>query len=262
MSEYANITIGKYDFFSSRNEVRSLLYIFSPEDFKQIIGEEYNEYKYITTVKKAKEILDATGYTLTKLKNFFKEITQSEEFDELFDDELKITKKKYNFDDWLKSIIDISNLLASKGYNYEEPIKRKNSIENLILKTVNYDFIGDDYFWEIPNEYLKLNDDLLIFRAILESFNDDIEVSLDYTWIVEGGYCDINLPKEWFEIERTIILTEGKFDAYVLENIISLLYPHLKKCFYFMDFDMPKIQRQYKFFDTLYKSFYRCKNKK
>ena len=24
---------------------------------------------------------------------------------------------------------------------------------------------------------------------------------------------------------------------------------------------MPKIQRQYKFFDTLYKSFYRCKNK-
>ena len=174
MSEYANITIGKYEFFSSRNEVRSLLYIFSPEDYKQIIGKEYNEHKYITTVKKAKEILDATGYTLTKLKSFFEKITESEEFNELFDDELKITKEIYNFDDWLKSIINISNLLANKGYNYENPIKGQNFLEDLILQTVNYNFMGEEYFWGIPNEYLKSNDDLLIFRAILESFNDNI----------------------------------------------------------------------------------------
>ena len=108
------------------------------------------------------------------MKSFFEKITESEEFNELFDDELKITKEIYNFDDWLKSIINISNLLANKGYNYENPIKGQNFLEDLILQTVNYNFMGEEYFWGIPNEYLKSNDDLLIFRAILESFNDNI----------------------------------------------------------------------------------------
>lgn len=241
MSEYATISIGKYAFLTERNDVRSLLYFFSPEEFVQT---SKDEYQYITTVKKAKEILDATGYTLTRLERKFSEMLEIKEFEELFDEESKITKKNYTYKNWLKAIKNISIMLENEGYDYKKPIKGNNLIEKMILKTINYsDFTWNDTFWGIPNEYLKLNDDFLIFRAILESFNNDKQIVLDYTWIAKGGYCDANLPKEWFEIERTIIMTEGKFDAFVLESVIELLYPHLKNCFYFMDFDMTKVQR-------------------
>lgn len=58
-----------------KNGIRSLLYIFNPDDYIKTIekddnGEEYIYHKLITNVKKAKEILDSTGYSMTFAENF------------------------------------------------------------------------------------------------------------------------------------------------------------------------------------------------
>jgi hypothetical protein len=44
-------------------------------------------------------------------------------------------------------------------------------------------------------------------------------------------------PKEYFGSARTLVLTEGRFDAFVLSKSLELLFPHLRDYYSFMDFD-------------------------
>lgn len=267
MGSYANIKIGKYDFWWEKNGIRSLLYIFNPDDYIKTIekddnGEEYIYHKLITNVKKAKEILDSTGYSMTSAENFFNKIIKQINFDDneeviyyfnlYFSDDNEETiekiKSEYNFQNWKKTIEFATKNLILYGVehsdeNFEVKIKNlesSNIFHNLILKSLALD--NDFFYWGIPIELLSWHSDELIMRVVLECIDENEPIELDYTDLVDGGYCEEILPQSYFEIEKTRVLTEGKCDKNYIQESIALLYPHLKKCFSFMNFTKYNIE--------------------
>lgn len=280
MGSYANINIGKYNFWWEKNGIKSLLYIFNSEDYKKIIekdedGKEYTYYKLVTNVKRAKQILDSTGYSMTLAEKYFDGVIKQINFEDsdeicyyfnLYDSDdneesIKNIKNEYNFLNWKKTIELATRSLVLYGReisdtNFDVKIKKLNNnniLHNLILKSLaleNYDL-----YWGIPNDFLKLNDDIFIMRVILESLNDDEVIKLDYTDLVDGGYCEEILPKEYFDIEKTIVLTEGRSDKDYIKDSIDLLYPHLSKCFSFMNFTQYSIEGSADFLPRYIKAF-------
>lgn len=280
MGSYANIKIGKYDFWWEKNGIRSLLYIFNPDDYIKTIekddnGEEYIYHKLITNVKKAKEILDSTGYSMTSAENFFNKIIKQINFDDneeviyyfnlYFSDDNEETiekiKSEYNFQNWKKTIEFATKNLILYGVehsdeNFEVKIKNlesSNIFHNLILKSLALD--NDFFYWGIPIELLSWHADELIMRVILECIDENEPIELDYTDLVDGGYCEEILPQSYFEIEKTIVLTEGRTDRDYIQDSINLLYPHLSKCFYFMNFTQYNVEGSADFLPRYIKAF-------
>lgn len=86
MGSYANINIGKYNFWWHKDGFGNLLYIFNQNDYKKVVekdenGEIYTYYKLITNVKKAKQILDSTGYTIELAEKNFNEALKQINFE-------------------------------------------------------------------------------------------------------------------------------------------------------------------------------------
>lgn len=280
MGSYANIKIGKYDFWWEKNGIRSLLYIFNPDDYIKTIekddnGEEYIYHKLITNVKKAKEILDSTGYSMTFAENFFNKIIKQINFDDseeviyyfnlYFSDDNEETiekiKSEYNFQNWKKTLELTTKNLILYGVKILETsfdvkvknLNNKDILQNLMLKSLSLD--NDFFYWGIPLEFLKWNDDIFVMRVILEALNDDEVIELDYTDLVDSGYCEEILPKNYFDIEKTIVLTEGRTDRDYIQDSINLLYPHLSKCFSFMNFTQYNVEGSADFLPRYIKAF-------
>jgi len=75
-------------------------------------------------------------------------------------------------------------------------------------------------------------------KIILDSCSPDDEVVLDFSFL--AYWNDDCIPKALLateNVERTIVLVEGKSDKDILEFSMKHLYPHLVDLFYFMDFD-------------------------
>ncbi len=74
----------------------------------------------------------------------------------------------------------------------------------------------------------------------------------DLTDLVNGGYFSDNddfvkFATEFFDAEhrsnsKTIILTEGSSDGWIISDSLKLLYPHLADYFTFMDFKLTKME--------------------
>ena len=74
----------------------------------------------------------------------------------------------------------------------------------------------------------------------------------DVSDLIYGGYYSIEDDIPYSELimsrqtcsqqYKTIILTEGNTDTYILSESLKLLYPHLSDFFSFMDYDATKVQ--------------------
>ena len=84
-------------------------------------------------------------------------------------------------------------------------------------------------------------------RIALEACSDGDELIYDLTDLIwsdaakpEDDFVEAALgtsAKEHANASRTIILTEGRFDAFVLSESLRLLFPHLRDYYSFMDFE-------------------------
>jgi len=83
-------------------------------------------------------------------------------------------------------------------------------------------------------------------RAILELFEADELLILDYTKLVHAGYYSeqdalrdlaIEELSEGFATnQKVVILTEGSTDTLILRRTLDVLYPHLRDFYSFVDF--------------------------
>jgi hypothetical protein len=73
--------------------------------------------------------------------------------------------------------------------------------------------------------------------------------------LVDGGYCDSIQEENDFITEKIIILTEGSTDSEFISRSLKVLYPHLSKFFYFMDFGIMKVQGGVSFLAHYIKAF-------
>jgi len=133
-------------------------------------------------------------------------------------------------------------------------------IEN--LKVIYASGLETNYYgrYEGPHEdtaigYMLSNDwygypgyDLFVpLRLAIEAFENSSKLIYDLTDLGWSGYFDYDedfvqygldvSASEYSSKSKTIVLTEGKTDAWILSETFVLLYPHLKDYFSFLDFE-------------------------
>lgn len=218
----------------------------------KIDGEEvgtFTKYIYRTTVKRAKERLDALGYGINNFeKTFNNKMFQAIDYsaflyhlhvdydEDAQETELRI-KKNVTFKKWKNAMRKIINYKVANGN-----ISWHGTVSDVTIRTECDKIIFYSLKDEDNSMIYALNPEIIhrafIYRLILENCTDDTEVLLDFSNL--AFWDDDCIPKalEATEnIEKTIVLVEGTSDKDILEFSMSQLYPHLSDLFYFMDFD-------------------------
>lgn len=260
MSEYANLVIGKLVLFSFRNYVSSDIVSnlfckgdlqvtpnFDP-DPEDEDAECFTQYIYRTTVQKAKERLDAQGFSLSAFErlfslNYLRAIDYSSFlshlriYDEHYDLKGRM-EKNVSFKKWKNAIEKIIKFEVQNGKilwsNYSE---KDVGVSTECDKVIFYSIADSDSesFYGIDTSEIDV---AYVLRLILECCDEDLEIFLDFSYI--QFWADDCIPKALSateNVKKSIVLLEGTSDKDILEFAISKLYPHLSDLFYFMDFD-------------------------
>lgn len=260
MSEYADIVVKNLSLARFRNYVNSYIVslFFTKNDLSitpnckidldEDGSEEYTQYVYRTTVKKAKERLDAQGFSIGKLEKLFNEkmryaidythylLRLDIDFDEYEEKVREQNKKKVSFIKWKNSVHKIISYELENGnimpYKSDSTIKLSTECDKIIYHSIK-DSEGNA-FYGLITEHIHIG---YIYRLILESCDDIGEITLDFSNL---QYWDEDcIPKAIAatdDVEKAIVLVEGTGDKDILEFAINHIYPHLADLFYFMDF--------------------------
>lgn len=136
--------------------------------------------------------------------------------------------------------------------NLERQRKRKrlSVAESIVLDSLPFE--ENEHFFGIYFEYTSCWE---IFRVLLDAFEPNTQIVLDYTNLFDGGWCNEFPEDSDFHVPKTIILTEGKYDADVLSKSMGILYPYLKKYYSFIDFSGANVQGSTNFLTHYVKAF-------
>lgn len=264
MGEYVSLSIGGYNYLTCKNSFGDLLLFFTEADRKVVVdwedGEEFKRYCFYTSVDRAKRCLDMLGNTLKAAKEDF-ELDRASKIDfskYIHDDDYEMELiEQYTFENWVEAVHKYALLLSNDEYDYEKKCyphfekvcsETQTIAEKIILKSLPF---GDDFF---GLEYDNINP-WNIFRVILEAFEPETTIKLDYTNLFVGGWCDEFPTPEDYVTEKTIILTEGKYDAEVISKSMGILYPYMVKFYSFIDFAGYKVQGSTNFLTHYFKAF-------
>lgn len=260
MGSYASCYLGQLLVGSSKNWVDgSLLQHFRPsdavittkfEDLPQILreqwsdsveppSEEYPFYYYRTTASAARERLDAMGYTIEAASAAFTECVRREievlrerekEHPELYADEVyartHLTAARWQ--EILQKVIS-----GELKYHLGEGTfgKPRDVLLGVLLSEKSwYGYPGLDTSVPLrialenchPSEELLYDLTDLLWSDAISLDNDDFE---GFSWELRSRSA------------TTIVLTEGRFDAFVLSESLKLLHPRITDLLSFMDFE-------------------------
>ena len=238
MGSWYALIIHNHDLLSGKSYLEPLIGCLFSELEKIIIendDDNSSEYKYKTTAGKMMKRLSILGITPLKSKKAFfankkKYIIEHTEEGEYWGEK---GLKKLSFKKWcdtVKIIIEDEN----KYYRWDS--------QNIQDEARKYITDSEEFFLGFPSENLREP-----LSIILSLFCKDEPVILDYSSLVSGGYyepsdkmVDISrkiLLNERYTNENVVLITEGKFDVYVLEETLGLLFPDYEDIFRFLDFD-------------------------
>ena len=263
MSEYADITIRNLALYSFRNYLQNdivhllfskLDYVCIPNYINTTNDEDsksYTKHMYKTTVQKAKERLDALGFTISRFETLFNQ-TRNEAIDYSpflfklnidYNDHEEIIQERMDkyvtFKKWINSINKIIKyeLKHGKCYFFIDDDKDKIGIRTECDKIIYYSLKEDlmESFYGLKVEVIPI---AYIIRLILESCEPTDEIVLDFTCL--NDWAEDSIPQALLATEneeKIIVLVEGTSDKDILEFALSRIYPHLYDLFFFMDFD-------------------------
>lgn len=271
MGEYVGIKIRNHYFFDYKNAFYDLLTIFCKEDLhisEEIDeeGEPYKRYRFVTNVQRARLILDALGYTVESAARLFDD-NRAEEIEYAVECESEQwhipnswtsaeLEEHFTFEEWVKSVHKFAIILSEDSFDLksgkykklEMAKKKKLSVaDKLVLETLP----DCDGFFGMREKV----DVWTVFRIILDAFDDNEEIILDYTNLFLGGWCDEYPEEKDYYVSKTIVLTEGKFDAQVIQEAMGILYPYMRKYYSFMNFSEYKVQGSTNFLTHYLKAF-------
>ncbi|MCF6169054.1 HEPN/Toprim-associated domain-containing protein [Lutibacter sp.] len=220
MGTFCELSINDYDLFDIKNGYQKEIIdlIFNKSDFiiEKEIGNDYVSKKFVSKVSICKKRLEIYGNTLHKSKIDFTNSLKKykAEYDVVFDNEDEISYKLYqqiikrNIESKLRIYDECDNPISE---NFEEFIKSNN--------------------FGVPYQSLEC-----LLWSIFDSIDQDYNVVYDLTNIIESGWITSNPEKE-IEIQKIIILTEGKTDTEFIKKGLNIFYPFLKEHYHFMDFE-------------------------
>lgn len=226
-----------------------------------IIEEEtYTQYKYSTTIKKAKSRLNSAGYTLKKIEEEFNErkficidysnlLYKYDLYDEEFDKEVNRRIEKYvTFKKWTNSVKKYSQYLLSNDLEYGENFSKiipseitpKTECDKLVANSLKNAYATTSYFGCLYHEFNPIN----TIRIILENCQEEDLLEVDISEMVCWTYNSIEDMRIGDIVEKTIVLVEGTSDKAILEFALKNIYPHLFNLYYFMDFEYAKDKKR------------------
>lgn len=196
--------------------------------------------------------LDVLGYDLATAKEAFRtwitgEQTQSLEL--LKQSKEKDSKSQYSMTSYYEKTCSTLSSLSPESW-----IESLKKIRKLGLKT-NYFGKYKGPYEDTAIGYMLSNDwygypgyDLFVpLRLAIEACEGSQKLIYDLTDLVWSEYFDYdeNFVEYGIEISaseynsksKIIVLTEGKTDAWILNESLNFLYPHLKNYFSFLDFE-------------------------
>ena len=258
MSEYASIVVKKLELWSFRNyldmEIVGLFFV--DEDLIVTDNVKYEEddedevphtkYEFVSTVRKAKDRLDAIGYSITNFEKIFDENKYqllhyepylqhlNVKYEEYEEKTHKRINKYVTFSKWKNSIkkfveYGLINGLFRPDYN---KLKINTECDKIIYyskEDFDEGYLGVKFYDEIIK---------YMFRLILEFCDDESNITLDASNLFYWDYTSVEDIKIGDVIEKNIVLVEGSSDKRILEFGLKKIYPHLFNLFYFMDFDL------------------------
>lgn len=216
------------------------------------ISEIDQEDNFYTIIRVDKNILldrlKIKGYSLSFSQEMFdlslaKEIERNSQSEyDFVDKELQVLKQ-LNFETWLENLKFIQSNKFNR-FKYNNDFENTNPILHYMLKDDWYGFKGLD---------------VCIFLRLLLEISEDGEFVCDITDLLLSGYVDEdyikNVQDRYFNIDKIILLTEGKTDIEILSRALRLFYPHLYSYFAFMDFENSKVEGGVGFITGIVKSF-------
>ena len=231
MGSFSQITFADYPIFDNKNwyyeEIVNSL--FQPNDFicekrknssrnKLVWGDSYEKEKgnyefkgFKQTVKVCKQRLEIYGASHKKTKlnfNRAKKLSREESF-------YSFSLSGLTYEQYLS---EIKNIIESKEKTYEQ-----------IGLNLRESLMSDDL--GIYGQSLECH-----LYSILSVLPESAIVEYDLTDVIFGGWVEISKVKS-VDIEKIIILTEGKTDVEFISNSIVKLFPHLKDYYHFIDFE-------------------------
>ncbi|MFE8599812.1 HEPN/Toprim-associated domain-containing protein [Archangium violaceum] len=204
---------------------------------------------YETYIHIARDRMEVMGYTMARVRELFEEAMQGwrEEHENTHWDSDGLTLEQdlissVHFDDWLEALGAVLEAKASE-HDYEQ-WRTCHRLAPFLLGDL---ILADDWLLGFPTDDCRP-----VIRAALELFPDkelviqDLTDALHSEWsIVRDNICEQareNLSFDYPLSQKTIILTEGTSDAWILSGAMKVLFPHLVEYFSFMDFDNARIQ--------------------
>ncbi len=253
MSEYADISIRNLSLYWFRNYLQPNIVhlLFSKLDYKCIPdyidnlddedSEKYAKHMYVTTVQRAKERLDALGFSLLRAEHIFDEkkydaiyydalLSQLHVDCDEYEEKAKIRINKYvTYKKWINSLNKIIKYELENGnINYFN----RNDAKSIGINTECDKIIYYSLKKQEEESYYGLKAEMIniayIFRLILESCEPTDEIILDFTNL--GNWAEDCIPKALLATEneeKTIVLVEGTSDKDILEFAMNRIYPHL-----------------------------------
>ena len=224
------------------------------KDYQEALDEdpELKVIYYEAPVSIIRDRLDVLGYDLITAKEAFKSwvaeerkrsLELAQEY-EAKDTDLKTSMRGYYQREseilseltpeyWIECLQKIKKSGIKTNYygRYEGP--HEDTAIGYMLSNDWYGFPGYDLF--VP------------LRLVIEAFDNSEKLLYDITDLVWSGYFDYDddfveygldiSASEYSSKSKTIVLTEGKSDSWVLSETLGILFPHLKDYYSFLDFE-------------------------
>lgn len=208
-------------------------------DVGDLEDDEYDDvevYLYRVKVSCLVDRMDVAGLTSDLAQRVFKEL-----IDESLEREKEYANDKYFRSDVKQQIRREIEYLSNLSYDsWTKRVKDWLSAPNDDSLRIARGSVLDN-----PLVLFDYGDERLLLRVLIDQLSPEDEVTLDLSDVYEGGWVQepnseiINAQEESFTKDLTppIIITEGTFDVYAIENAIEILRPHLKGYVKFLDFE-------------------------
>lgn len=238
MGSYSEFYVKDYPVFSAKNNYYHNIaeLIFLPSD--------YIEYQIPLKDKNSivwgEQFLNNDAFEI--VKSFKSNTKICKERLELFG--ANYDTAKLDFEKTLKKLIEDEaiTLSNSNDINFEFYLETIQEIINTKEKNYENDYYIDFKGYLIQNGLLLENQNISLgLWSMLNVVELDCTVEYDLTEVINGGWIDENIKNE-INIQKIIVLTEGKTDTEFIKAGLNLFYPHLENYYHFMDFENSKYE--------------------
>jgi hypothetical protein len=183
---------------------------------------------YTMPIAAARELLELWGFTLGTAKEAFEKHAQAEVLD--YRQLVGAGRPHAMHDHYRKRIELLDNLDADTWIAWIRSRDVRSPLDDLIDGDWN-GYTGDDK--NVP------------LRLALEAFPDECELIYDVTELVRADEVESDESLTSYTRSphsKTIVLTEGRTDSWILQQAMDLLYPRLSRFFSFLDFDAFRVE--------------------